>query len=454
MTYLSRISALFALCLLLPAILTTAYAQQGESCFDLFDDLTDPTFSCADASYFVNGADGGTELLFFGDANSGLLGADFDGFDIFDQKDGDLPPPDNLLDPFFSDVQLNSTSDGGQITNFDVQHRGRVAFTTRNSLFQGGSYGSQSRITFIPFTTDDSTDPVNLDLDFSFEFTLKDPRANATRGGARAAAGVQIIGDDPLEPLFDFEGLAELDLEFDDDPEFFGDFDGPASSFAPSGPGIDDEFDIDVEFETTFPATPGEPLTLDTDTFGSIFTDGFESGDTSAWSASSGDTFVVSISSENPLVRFTIVTEASSFINAGINDAWVSAQAALQGFFFTVFPDLGLFFLSWFTFDSVPPDAGVNAVFGAADQRWVSGLGPYSGNTVTINVELTSGGIFNGSEPLATQQKNYGTITIVFISCNEALLTYDFPSLGLSGQMTLTRAVPDNVALCEALAAQ
>ncbi len=87
------------------------------------------------------------------------------------------------------------------------------------------------------------------------------------------------------------------------------------------------------------------------------------------------------------------------------------------------------------------------------DHRWVSGVGMYSSNSVTISVELTSGGIFNASEPLATQDPGYGTITIVFINCNEALLTYDFPNLELSGQMTLTRAVPDNVALCEALAA-
>jgi len=448
MTFRLRTSGLFALCLLLPAIPTPAYAQL---CFDLFDDLTDPTFSCADASYFVDGVDGGDDLLFFGDADTGLLGADFDGFDLFDPDDPELAPPDNLLDPFFSDIQYNQTNIGGQIDSFQARHRGSISMGARNSRFQSAAYGSQSRITFIPFTTDDSTDPVILDLDFSFEFTLKDPSANATRGGATAAAGVQIISDDPLEPLFDFEGLAQLDLEFDDDPEFFGDFDGPGTSFEPSGPGIDDEFDIDVEFETTFPATPGEPLTLDTDTFGSIFTDGFESGDTSAWSSSSGDTFGFSVSSANPMVRFKMVTEPT--INAGMNDAWVSADAAFQGFFFTVFPDLGLFFLSWFTFDSVPPGLGVPpAVFGASDQRWVTGAGSYSGNSVTVSVELTSGGIFNASDPLASQQPGYGTITIVFINCNEALLTYNFPSVGLSGQMTLTRVVPSNVALCQELA--
>ena len=71
---------------------------------------------------------------------------------------------------------------------------------------------------------------------------------------------------------------------------------------------------------------------------------------------------------------------------------------------------------------------------------------------MTVNVELTSGGIFNGSIPPASQQPGYGTITIFFVNCNEAVLTYDFPSAGLSGQITLSRVVTDNVALCEALA--
>ncbi len=139
------------------------------------------------------------------------------------------------------------------------------------------------------------------------------------------------------------------------------------------------------------------------------------------------------------------------FINPGLNDAWVSADAAFQGFFFTVFQDIGFFFLSWFTFDTVPPDPGVMAVFGAPDQRWVTASGFYTGNSVELNVELTTGGVFNSSIPLAMQDTSYGTITIVFINCNEALLTYDFPSLGLSGQMTLTRVVTDNVMLCDML---
>ena len=138
-------------------------------------------------------------------------------------------------------------------------------------------------------------------------------------------------------------------------------------------------------------------------------------------------------------------------INQGMNDAWVSEQAPLQGLFFTVYENIGVFFLSWFTFDSQVPVSGPVAVFGAEDQRWVTASGTFSGNTATLNAELTSGGVFNSDTPLAMQDAAYGTITIVFNSCNEAVLSYNFPGVGLSGQMTLTRVVTDNVALCEAL---
>jgi hypothetical protein len=140
-------------------------------------------------------------------------------------------------------------------------------------------------------------------------------------------------------------------------------------------------------------------------------------------------------------------------INAGLNDAWVSADAPFQGFFFTVFPDTGFFFMSWFTFDFIPPVSN-EAFFGASDQRWVTGGGAHEGGSVMIRAELTSGGVFNGSVPLATQQAGYGTIRIGFINCSEAILHYAFPSADLSGQVKLSRVLPDNVALCQALAGQ
>ncbi|MBT8062282.1 MAG: hypothetical protein HKO64_04610 [Xanthomonadales bacterium] len=154
---------------------------------------------------------------------------------------------------------------------------------------------------------------------------------------------------------------------------------------------------------------------------------------------------------------------AQPVINAGMNSAWVNPNAPLQGHFLTVYPDAGLIFQSWFTFDSVVQAQAMMqsegpgtkleqaATFGADDQRWVTALGAIDGNKATLTVENTSGGIFNDNDPVATQDTNYGTITLEFLTCVEAIMTYDFPSVGLSGTDTLVRAVDDSE-LCEMLA--
>jgi hypothetical protein len=138
-------------------------------------------------------------------------------------------------------------------------------------------------------------------------------------------------------------------------------------------------------------------------------------------------------------------------INPGMNDAWFNAETAGQGFFFNVFPDLELFFLSWFTYDVERPDDTVEAILGEPGHRWVTAFGDWEGNKVTLDVELTTGGVFDSEEPAVDQTPGYGTIMIVFHNCNSATLTYNFPDLGLSGEIELTRITDDNVALCEEL---
>jgi hypothetical protein len=169
-------------------------------------------------------------------------------------------------------------------------------------------------------------------------------------------------------------------------------------------------------------------------------------------------------------VSFLPHEESHGFeINAGLNDAWVSADAPLQGMFVTVFPDLEFIFLAWFTFDSValaPAQEAIressgqfektvnsSAVFGADDQRWVTALGSYSGDSASLKAELTSGGKFHSSDPIPSQDTEYGTIDLKFKSCSEGVVTYNFPSAMLSGQFNIGRVLNDNVALCEALAA-
>jgi hypothetical protein len=148
-------------------------------------------------------------------------------------------------------------------------------------------------------------------------------------------------------------------------------------------------------------------------------------------------------------------------INAGLNDAWVNADAAFQGMFITVFPVLKLVFMAWFTFDAPPTQAmmqssGVSlesllATFGADDQRWITAVGAFDGNRAELNAELTTGGAFNTSTPLPVQDTDYGDIVLEFSDCRNGHVHFDFPKAGLSGEFDIQRTLDDNAAVCEAL---
>jgi hypothetical protein len=141
-------------------------------------------------------------------------------------------------------------------------------------------------------------------------------------------------------------------------------------------------------------------------------------------------------------------------LTAGLNDAWVNEAAPFQGMFITVFPVLNIVFVAWFTFDSEIPLEEQPATFGASDQRWVTGVGAIDGNKVEIKMELTTGGIFNGSDPLPTQNTSYGTMTLEFQNCSSASVVYNFPSVPESGEFNMARVVDSNVELCETLSAE
>jgi hypothetical protein len=136
-------------------------------------------------------------------------------------------------------------------------------------------------------------------------------------------------------------------------------------------------------------------------------------------------------------------------INAGMNDAWFNPATNGQGFLITVFEDTGLVFLAWFTFDVERPPEDYVAILGEPGHRWVTAQGPFEGDTATLDVTVTSGGVFDSPEPPVENTPD-GTITITWSSCTSATLTYDIPSAG-QGEIPLQRIVNDNVALCQAL---
>jgi len=140
-------------------------------------------------------------------------------------------------------------------------------------------------------------------------------------------------------------------------------------------------------------------------------------------------------------------------INAGMNDAWYNPITDGQGFFITVFPDQGTVSLAWFTYETGLPPLGVTANLGDPGHRWLTALGPIEDKQVTMNIEMTSGGVFDtASEIVRTDPPGTdGTIILSFDSCNSGTVEYDIPSINRQGTVDIQRVATDNVVVCEAL---
>ncbi len=140
-------------------------------------------------------------------------------------------------------------------------------------------------------------------------------------------------------------------------------------------------------------------------------------------------------------------------LNAGLNDAWYNPATDGQGFFITVFADLGVVSLAWFTYDTELPTVGARARLGDPGHRWLTAQGPFDGDTANLTIFVTKGGLFDAVAPVAsTDPAGDGTIRLEFADCTEGMVTYEITSLGISGEIPIQRVVGDNIALCEALA--
>jgi hypothetical protein len=137
-------------------------------------------------------------------------------------------------------------------------------------------------------------------------------------------------------------------------------------------------------------------------------------------------------------------------INAGLNDAWYYPDTDGQGFFITVFPDIELVFLAWFTFDTERPAEGTEAMLGDAGHRWLTASGPYSGNQAQLEIDITTGGIFDSANP-EPEHAPGGTILLHFDDCKSGFVSYEIPSINQMGTVPIERLAMDNVALCEDL---
>ena len=140
-------------------------------------------------------------------------------------------------------------------------------------------------------------------------------------------------------------------------------------------------------------------------------------------------------------------------INAGLNDAWYNPETSGQGFFITVFPEIGYVSLAWFTYDTEFPPIDATANLGDPGHRWLTAVGPIDGNQALMNIEMTSGGLFDTASEITRTDPpgSDGTILLTFDSCNSGTIEYDIPSINRHGIVPIKRVANDNIVLCEAL---
>lgn len=138
-------------------------------------------------------------------------------------------------------------------------------------------------------------------------------------------------------------------------------------------------------------------------------------------------------------------------INSGMTDAWFNPATDGQGMLIMVWENITFVFMAWFTFDTERPPEDVMAILGDAGARWLTASGPFDGDTATLDLFLTTGGVFDSAQPPAiTDPTPIGTVVIKWTSCNAGTLTYNIPSLGLMGVIPIERIVTENVPICEA----
>ncbi len=145
------------------------------------------------------------------------------------------------------------------------------------------------------------------------------------------------------------------------------------------------------------------------------------------------------------LVFSNVQLAPSSFeINPGLSGAWFNPATAGQGWLIDVIErESGLdLFVAWFTYDAASPTANELDGFGSRQHRWFTASGSVTGDTATLDILLSSGGIFN--DPSVTSNQSVGSMTVQFSDCTNAQISFDFDaSDDNDGSVNVIRLSPD-----------
>ena len=131
---------------------------------------------------------------------------------------------------------------------------------------------------------------------------------------------------------------------------------------------------------------------------------------------------------------------SEGLINAGHSGAWFNPDTSGQGQFIDVVPENQTMFVSWFTYTDA---ASANPT----EQRWLTALGNYSGNSAVLDLYETLGGKFD--DPQAVNTNKVGEVTVSFSNCELGQMAYDIPAENLHGVFPMQRVVAGSGNVCE-----
>lgn len=151
---------------------------------------------------------------------------------------------------------------------------------------------------------------------------------------------------------------------------------------------------------------------------------------------------------ETPIYVFKIF-----IMNAGLNDAWFNPATDGQGFFITIFADLGFVNVAWFTYDTELPPVDAVSNLGDPGHRWFLAGGLFAEDEAVLNIQMTSGGLFDTATEIqrTDPEGSDGTLILTFSDCQSGTIEYDITSIDAQGTVPIQRIAFDNVALCETL---
>lgn len=138
-------------------------------------------------------------------------------------------------------------------------------------------------------------------------------------------------------------------------------------------------------------------------------------------------------------------------VNPGINDAWIEPGVPGQGLLISVFEDIKVMFVAWFTYEATRPAGFPEPEIGEWGHRWITLQGSFSGDVANLNIYLTQGGEFESKTTQPDDAVKIGEATLTLHNCYSATLIYNIDGTDFQGTKNLVRIVADNVPNCQIL---